>query len=253
MKRWKLTLEYDGGAFCGWQRQAHAPSVQQAIEEAVAGFSAESVTLHVAGRTDAGVHAREQVAHMDLEKEMEGSRLCSAVNFYLRPHKIALLNAQEVAPDFHARFDARGRVYRYRIVNRRPPLVLDKDQAWHVTRLLDVVAMQRAADLLIGHHDFSTFRAADCQANSPHRTLDRLFFTQEGEVLTLQAEARSFLYHQVRNMVGTLALVGANEWTLDNFAAAFAACDRTRGGPTAPPQGLCLWDVRYGIPHHPIS
>ncbi|MDR3450245.1 MAG: tRNA pseudouridine(38-40) synthase TruA [Alphaproteobacteria bacterium] len=245
MTRWKLTIEYDGTDFCGWQRQPDAPSVQQAIEEAIEKFCGEKTGLTVAGRTDTGVHARAQVAHADIARETSGDIVRDALNFHIRPHKIAILEAAAVAEDFHARFDALGRSYRYVIHNRRAPLTLDLHRMWHVARPLDIETMQRAADILIGQHDFSTFRAQNCQSKSPVKTLDRLEVTREGEIVTVHAEARSFLYHQVRNMVGTLALVGSGKWTLNDFRTAFAACDRTKGGPTAPPDGLFFWEVRY--------
>ncbi len=245
MTRWKLTIEYDGSAYCGWQKQPHAPSVQQAIEEAIQKFLGEFPALHVAGRTDTGVHARAQVAHFDCEKDTHADAVRDAINFYLAPHKIAILKADPVNEAFHARFSALGRSYRYRIVNRRAPLALDAGYAWHIKRPLDVDAMQRAAHTLIGYHDFSTFRAADCQSRSPLKTLDRLDVTGNGETIVIVAEARSFLYHQVRNMVGSLGYVGTGYWSLDDFKAAFQACDRTKGGPTAPPQGLYFWSVTY--------
>lgn len=245
MKRWKLTIEYDGGAFCGWQRQTHAPSVQQCIEEAFGKFCGETVTLHVAGRTDTGVHARAQCAHVDLEKDTDADTIRDAVNFHLKPNLVALLAVEEVGDDFHARFSALGRSYEYRIINRRAPLALEAGRAWHVQRHLDTDAMQQAANCLLGQHDFSTFRAHNCQAKSPIKTLDRLDLRRQGEEIIVFTAARSFLYHQVRNMVGTLAMVGSGQWSLGEFQSAFAACDRTRGGPTAPPQGLCFWSVSY--------
>jgi tRNA pseudouridine38-40 synthase len=245
MTRWKLTIEYDGSKFCGWQKQANAPSVQQALEEAIQKFSNEEAALFCAGRTDTGVHARAQVAHVDLEKKTNGDVVRDAVNFYLRPHKIAILNAEEVDETFHARLSATQRTYRYRIVNRRAPLTLQADYAWHIAAPLDAEAMQRAADLLLGKHDFTTFRAKNCQATSPLRTLDVLNVAREGEDVFIWAAARSFLYHQVRNMVGTLSLVGTEHWSIEDFGSAFAACDRTKGGPTAPPQGLCFWNASY--------
>jgi tRNA pseudouridine38-40 synthase len=243
--RWKLTLEYDGTGFCGWQRQAHDVSVQQALEDAFHKFSDEKVTLQVAGRTDAGVHARAQVAHCDLAKETDGDTIRDAVNFHVRPHRIAVLEATAVGDDFHARFSAKSRRYRYQIINRRAPSALFADYAWHVARPLDAEAMHKAAQLLIGHHDFSTFRAHNCQSNSPLKTLDQLDVGREGEMIFFDVAARSFLYHQVRNMVGTLVLVGTGQWTGAAFEAAFAAHDRQKGGPTAPPQGLFFWNVQY--------
>ncbi len=245
MTRRKLTLEYDGSGFCGWQKQAHGTTVQQVLEEAIQKFSGETVTLHVAGRTDAGVHAQAQVAHFDLEKDTTDAVVRDALNFHVRPHRVVVLQAETVADTFHARFDALSRSYRYRIVNRRAPLALLADQAWHVSKPLSLAPMQEAAKILIGKHDFSTFRAQYCQSKSPVRTLDQLDIAADGEVVTIHTKARSFLYHQVRNMVGTLVYVGTGYWTVEDFKAAFAACDRTKGGPTAPPQGLCFWDVTY--------
>lgn len=246
LTRWKLTLEYDGSGFCGWQRQASdIISVQRVLEDAVYKFSGENVTAHVAGRTDAGVHARAQVAHIDLEKETEADVIMGALNFHVRPHKLAILSVERVSAAFHARFEALHRSYRYYIVNRRAPLALLAEKAWHVPRPLDVEAMQRAAALLIGKHDFSTFRAQHCQSNSPIRTLDQLDVTIEGEAIVFYARARSFLYHQVRNMVGTLSMVGLGQWSVEDFRSAFLACDRTKGGPTAPPHGLFFWGVEY--------
>jgi tRNA pseudouridine38-40 synthase len=245
MTRWKLTLEYDGGGFCGWQRQAHGISVQQTLEEAVQKFSGEDVTLHVAGRTDAGVHAMAQVAHFDLAKATDAEVVRDAVNFHVRPHKVAVLKAEAVSDEFHARFSALARIYRYRIVNRRAPPVLEAAFAWHVPKPLDLAPMRDAAKLLIGYHDFSTFRAQDCQSNSPIKTLDALDVSAEGEDIIFAVRARSFLYHQVRNMVGAVAMVGSRQWTVDNFSTAFAAKDRSKGGPTAPSHGLFFWEATY--------
>jgi tRNA pseudouridine38-40 synthase len=251
MNRWKMTIEYDGTLFCGWQKQLDLPTIQQTLEECIEKFSGEQVALHVAGRTDTGVHARAQVAHIDLARATTGEIIRDALNAYLRPNKIAVLNVEKVDEAFHARFSALARSYRYRIINRRAPLALMTDYAWHVGKRLDIGAMQSAADILLGTHDFTTFRAENCQANSPIRTLDKLDITRDGDEVMVFAQARSFLYHQVRNMVGTLSYVGTGKWTMDDFRAAFAACDRTKGGPTAPPQGLCFWEVTYpneGLP-----
>lgn len=245
MTRWKLTVEYHGGGFSGWQRQTHSLSVQQIIEDAVFKFSGEVVMLHVCGRTDTGVHARANVAHMDLQKETTADTVRDALNFHVRPHRVVVIEVEAVPDSFHARFDAQSRSYVYRIINRRAPLALLPDQAWHVHRPLEVAAMQKAADTLIGHHDFSTFRAQHCQANSPMRTLDILTVTRDGEEVRIFTRARSFLYHQVRNMVGTLVMVGHGQWSHDQFVDAFRACDRRAGGPTAPPQGLVFWEVTY--------
>ena len=243
--RWKLTLEYDGTNFCGWQRQENGLSVQQALEEAIQKFSGESVTLFAAGRTDAGVHAKAQVVHGDLAKDTNADTVRDAINFHLKPHRIAVLKAEPVAGDFHARFGATSRRYRYQIIHRRAPPALLADFAWHVPKPLDLAPMQEAAKLLLGKHDFSTFRAQNCQSNSPIKTLDAFEIAREDELVLFNCRARSFPYHQVRNMVGTLVLVGTGQWTLEDFKAAFAACDRKAGGPTAPAHGLFFWQVEY--------
>jgi tRNA pseudouridine38-40 synthase len=243
--RWKLTLEYDGTGFCGWQRQTHDVSVQQTIEDAIRKFSGEDVTLHAAGRTDAGVHAKAQVAHFDLAKETDADTVRDALNFHVRPHRVSILQVDAAAEDFHARFSARARSYRYQIINRRAPSALLADYAWHVQKPLDADAMHAAAQLLIGHHDFSTFRAQNCQSSSPLKTLDRLDVTKDGEMILFDVSARSFLYHQVRNMVGTLVMVGTGQWTREQFETAFEAHDRQKGGPTAPALGLFFQDVKY--------
>jgi tRNA pseudouridine38-40 synthase len=246
MTRWKITIEYDGSGFHGWQRQAHeVVTVQQVIEDAIRGFSGEEVTLFTAGRTDAGVHARANVAHFDLQKETTGDTVCAALNFYVRPHRVTVLAAETVPDKFHARLSATSRHYRYVILNRRAPPALMANKVWHVVRPLDVAPMQEAASSILGKHDFSTFRAQGCQATSPLRTLDRLDIRREGDSIIFEVEARSFLYHQVRNMVGTLAMVGNGQWTVVDFKSAFAACDRRAGGPTAPAEGLILWEVSY--------
>lgn len=253
MKRWKITVEYDGADFCGWQRQVDVLSVQGALEEAINKFSGENVTLHVAGRTDAGVHAYANVAHFDLAKITDPATISDAVNFHVRPHKVAVLKTESVSDEFHARFNALARSYQYRIICRRAPPVLHGNHAWHVTKPLDIARMNEAAQLLIGHHDFSTFRAQGCQSNSPLKTLDQLHVTAahegESEMIIFSTKARSFLYHQVRNMVGTLSLVGNGQWSIADFKSAFDAHDRTKGGPTAPPQGLFFKEVEY--PHDP--
>jgi tRNA pseudouridine38-40 synthase len=245
MTRWKLILEYDGSGFCGWQKQANALSVQQVLEETLQKFSGEEAALFVAGRTDAGVHAKGQVAHVDLAKETTADIVQSAVNFHVRPHRVAVLSAEAVGEDFHARFKATARTYGYSIINRTAPLALMSSRAWHVQRPLNLKAMNEAAKLLIGKRDFSTFRAANCQAKSPLKTLDVLNVAQDGELFVVTASARSFLYHQVRNMVGTLVMAGTGRWTVKDVSDALTACDRTKGGPTAPPQGLCLESVTY--------
>jgi tRNA pseudouridine38-40 synthase len=245
MPRYRLTLEYDGGGLVGWQRQANGMSIQGALETAVERFCGERVTVFGAGRTDAGVHALAQVAHVDLSREASNEVIRSALNHHLRPHRIGVLAVVPVAGDFDARLSAIGRVYRYRILNRRSPPVLDRGRVWHVPPPLDVAAMQDGARHLVGHHDFSTFRDSLCQAKSPVKTLDALDLSRTGEEIHIEARARSFLHHQVRNMVGTLKLVGLARWRPDDVARALAARDRRAGGPTAPAEGLYLMAVRY--------
>lgn len=245
MPRYRLTLEYDGGLFAGWQRQDNGPSVQAALEAAIASFSGEEVTVTGAGRTDAGVHARGQAAHFDLVKAFPADTVRDALNHFLRPERVAVLTAAVAAPDFHARFSAVARHYRYRIVCRRAPLALDLGRAWHVMRALDAQAMHVAAQGLIGRHDFTTFRAAECQAKSPVKTLDRLNVSADGEDVFIDASARSFLHNQVRSLVGTLKLVGEGKWTSNDVREALDARDRARCGPVAPPDGLYLMRVDY--------
>ena len=245
MPRYKATIEYDGSGFVGWQRQATGPSIQQSIEEAIVKFCAEKVVVHGAGRTDAGVHALGQVAHFDLKKEASTATVRAAINFHLKPAPIVLVSVEEVGADFNARRSARHRVYLYRIVNRRPPLAIDKDRAWHVTHRLDVPAMHEAAQVLVGKHDFTTFRASLCQSRSPVKTLERLDVVRDGDMVNVHAEARSFLHHQVRNMVGTLKLVGLGKWSVEDVRKALEARDRAAGGPTCPPDGLYLMKVGY--------
>jgi len=243
--RYKLTLEYDGRGFVGWQRQDNGPSVQAALEAAVTRFCGEAATVHGAGRTDAGVHALAQVAHIELEKETGADTLRDALNFHLKPAAVAVLAAEAVADDFHARFSATERAYRYRIVNRRAPLALDRGRAWFVPVPLDAAAMGEAARALLGKHDFTSFRAGECQAKSPVKTLDALEVSRDGDEIRIEARARSFLHHQVRNMVGTLKLVGEGKWSRADMEAALAARDRRAAGPTAPADGLYLVAVRY--------
>lgn len=245
MTRFKLTLEYDGGTFVGWQRQDNGPSVQQALEEAIHRFCGETVASFAAGRTDAGVHAWGQVVHFDLGREAGADTVRDALNFHLKPAPIAVLKAEPAAPDFHARFSAKARLYLYRIINRRAPLAIERGHAWLVWAPLDAGAMHAAAQLLVGHHDFSSFRANLCQADSPMKTLDVLDVARIGEEVQITARARSFLHHQVRNMVGTLKLVGEGKWTKDDVAQALAARNRSAAGPTAPAEGLYLTEVRY--------
>jgi len=245
MARYKITIEYDGAGFVGWQRQDNGPSVQQALEQAIKAFSGESVTVFGAGRTDAGVHALGQVAHFDLARESDPKTVRDAINFHLKPAPAAVLEAVPAAPDFHARFSATGRAYAYRILNRRAPPVIARGRVWWVPAPLDAEAMQAAAQRLVGRHDFTTFRATMCQAKSAEKTLDTLNVTHHGEEIRIIAEARSFLHHQVRNMVGTLKLVGAGKWDVDDVTKALAARNRAAGGETAPAEGLYLRHVSY--------
>ncbi|HEY6916584.1 MAG TPA: tRNA pseudouridine(38-40) synthase TruA, partial [Allosphingosinicella sp.] len=230
MTRFRLTVEFDGRPFMGWQRQSHGPSVQQAIEEAVFAITGEEAVLHAAGRTDAGVHARAMVAHVDIERPIGAFRLSEGLNAKLRPLPIAILQAEEAPDDWHARFSCIGRRYIYRIVNRRAPLALDAGRAWHVKVPLDAEAMHDAAQRLVGRHDFTTFRSAHCQSESPLKTLDRLEVRASGDVIEVEAAARSFLHHQVRSMVGCLELVGRGSWTADDLQAALEARDRAALG-----------------------
>jgi tRNA pseudouridine38-40 synthase len=245
MPRYRLTLEYDGGEFVGWQRQENGPSVQGALEDAIEKLSSERVTVHGAGRTDAGVHATGQVAHFDLTKEFAADRIRDALNHFLRPAPVAVLEAEFAAPDFHARFSATKRHYCYRILVRRAPPALRRGQVWHVVHELDAEAMGVAAKALVGKHDFTTFRAAECQAKSPLKTLDRLAVQRVDDEIHIEASARSFLHNQVRSMVGSLKLVGEGKWRAHDLADALAARDRSRCGPVAPPEGLCLVRVDY--------
>jgi tRNA pseudouridine38-40 synthase len=243
--RYKLTIEYDGAPFVGWQRQDNGPSIQGALEDAVFAFCGERAAVHGAGRTDTGVHALGQVAHLDLAEDKPADTVRAAVNFHLKPNPIVITEAEIVPGDFHARFSATARRYRYLILNRRAPPALDRGRVWHVPVPLDATAMSNVARVLIGRHDFNSFRSAACQAASSLKTLDQLDVTRDGELIRIDVGARSFLHNQVRILVGTLQLVGRGQWTRRDVADALAACDRTRAGPTAPPQGLCLMAVRY--------
>jgi tRNA pseudouridine38-40 synthase len=245
MTRFRLTVEFDGRPFMGWQRQAHGPSVQQAIEEAVERMTGEQVVLHAAGRTDAGVHALAMTAHVDIAKEVTPFRLSEALNALLAPQPVAILDAQVAADDFHARFSCIGRRYVYRIVNRRAPLTFEAGRAWRVAAPLDEAAMHDAAQLLVGRHDFTTFRSVQCQALSPVKTLDRLDVRREGERIEIEAAARSFLHHQVRSMVGCLELVGRGKWSKADLKAALEAKDRAALGFNAPPDGLYFAEATY--------
>jgi tRNA pseudouridine38-40 synthase len=245
MPRYKLVIEYDGTPFAGWQRQLNGRSVQQAVEEAIERFTGEAVRVQCAGRTDAGVHASHQVAHLDLAREWRTDTVRDATNAHLRPEPLSVLSAEVVANDFDARRSARKRHYLYRILNRRSPPALDASRVWHVPRALDAERMHEAAQLLVGRHDFTTFRAAECQAKNPLRTLDRLGVARSGDEIGVAASARSFLHHQVRSMVGSLMLVGAGRWSAEELRATLEARDRSRCGPTAPACGLCLVGVDY--------
>jgi tRNA pseudouridine38-40 synthase len=246
--RFRLLVEYDGGPFMGWQRQAHGPSVQQAIEEAVEAITGERASLHAAGRTDAGVHALAMAAHVDVGRPIAPFRLAEGLNARLRPLPVAILAASVVADDWHARFSCVGRRYRYRIVNRRSPLALEAGRAWQVAVPLDSEAMAEAARILVGRHDFTTFRSAHCQSESPVKTLDRLIVRRIGETIEIEAAARSFLHHQVRSMVGCLELVGRGKWSKADLAAALAAADRGALGFNAPPDGLYFVAALYPAP-----
>lgn len=245
MPRYRLTIEYDGTPFVGWQMQDNGPSIQAALTAAIAAFSGERALVGGAGRTDAGVHALGQVAHVDLARPWDGDTVRDAINFHLRPQPVAVLEAVRVDAGFDARFSALKRHYLYRIVNRRADLALAHNRAWRVAHALDGEAMHEAAQRLVGRHDFTTFRAAECQARSPVKTLDRLDVSRDGENLHITASARSFLHHQVRSMVGSLVHVGTGKWSADDLAAALAARDRTACGQVAPPQGLYLLRVDY--------
>lgn len=254
MTRFALTYEFDGTPFYGLQRQAHGPSVQQAIEEALYQVTGEEVRLHSAGRTDTGVHALAMVSHVDIEKDIAPFRLMGAVNARLRPHPIAVNECVTVEDDWHARFSCTGRRYLYRIVNRRAPLALARDRAWQVTPELDVEAMHRAAQALVGRHDFTTFRSVQCQAKDPVKTLDRLDVVRAqsdfGPEIHVHVAARSFLHHQVRSMVGCLKLVGQGSWSEARIAEALAARDRAALGFNAPPHGLYFVSATYPQSDH---
>ncbi|MDQ8754691.1 tRNA pseudouridine(38-40) synthase TruA [Sphingosinicella sp. LHD-64] len=245
MTRFRLTIEYDGRPFMGWQRQAHGPSVQQAIEEAIRAITHEEVVLHAAGRTDTGVHALAMTAHVDIDKPITPFRLADGTNAKLRPLPVAILGAQVVEEDFHARFSCIGRRYIYRIVNRRAPLALEAKRAWRVPVVLYADDMNKAAQALVGKHDFTTFRSAQCQAESPVKTIDRITVRRLGEVIEIEAAARSFLHHQVRSMVGCLELVGRGKWSKADLKAALEAKDRAALGFNAPPDGLYFVEASY--------
>ncbi|MHA6767278.1 tRNA pseudouridine(38-40) synthase TruA [Sphingobium ummariense] len=245
MTRFAFTVEFDGRPFMGWQRQAHGPSVQQAIEDAIASVTGEAVAVHAAGRTDAGVHGIAMRAHADIAKEIAPFRLMEALNARLRPAPVAILACEAVADDWHARFSCTGRSYVYRIVNRRAPLTWENGLAWRVIQPLDAAAMHGAAQVLVGLHDFTTFRSVHCQSASPVKTLDRLSVEREGDRVSIHAAARSFLHHQVRSMVGCLAMVGMGRWSADDLRAALEARDRAALALNAPPDGLYFVRATY--------
>ena len=245
MARWKLTVEYDGGPFAGWQRQADQPSVQACLEDAIAALTGVRSPVQGAGRTDAGVHALGQVAHVDLERDWDAFRLSEALNHHLRPAPVAIVAAEQAADDFHARFSAVEREYVYRIVNRRAPLTFEKGTAWAVRQPLDAAAMQAAAYHLVGPHDFTTFRSSLCQAKSPLKTVDEVTVSRADDEISIFVRARSFLHNQVRSFVGTLERVGAGKWAPADVKRALEAKDRAACGPVAPPDGLYLTRVRY--------
>jgi tRNA pseudouridine38-40 synthase len=252
MTRWALRLEYDGTPFVGWQRQVNGPSIQEVLEQAAAHLNAgQPVASIVAGRTDAGVHAEGQVAHIDLPDGRSAKAIRDALNFHMKPHPVVVLDAVAVPQDWNARFSANRRAYRFRILNRRSRPALMADRVWHVPVPLDAAAMHKAAQRLLGRHDFTSFRAASCQAKSPIRTLDRLDVTRHGEIIEIVTQARSFLHHQVRNFAGTLKLVGEGNWPVERVTAALEARNRAAAGPTAPPEGLTL--VSVGYPDDPFG
>ncbi|WP_166039264.1 tRNA pseudouridine(38-40) synthase TruA [Sphingosinicella sp. YJ22] len=245
MTRFRLTIEFDGRDYMGWQRQDHGPSIQQAIERAMAEVVREKVVLHAAGRTDAGVHAYAMTAHVDVEREISAFRLMEGTNAKLRPQPIAILHSEEAPADWHARFSCVGRRYIYRIANRRAPLALDQGRAWRVPVTLYADEMNKAAQVLVGRHDFTTFRSAHCQSDSPVKTLDRLTVRRLGPIIEVEAAARSFLHHQVRSMVGCLQLVGRGKWSAKDLKAALEARNRAALGLHAPPDGLYFVEALY--------
>ncbi len=245
MTRFRLTVEFDGRPFMGWQRQAHGPSVQQAIEEAVKAITGEDAAVHAAGRTDAGVHAEAMAAHVEITRPFTAFRLKEAINAKLRPHPIAIIDCTEVADDWHARFSCIGRRYVYRIINRRAPLALDQGRAWRVVQPLNVDGMHDAAQLLVGTHDFTTFRSVHCQSASPVKSIDQMRVQRFGNEIEVDVSARSFLHHQVRSMVGCLVLIGQGKWTAKDLKAALDARDRSALGFNAPPDGLYFIEALY--------
>ncbi|MEM7425803.1 MAG: tRNA pseudouridine(38-40) synthase TruA [Pseudomonadota bacterium] len=245
MSRYRITVEYDGGPFCGWQMQDNGPSVQSALTDAIEKLSGERTTVFGAGRTDAGVHALGQVAHFDLEREWLADKIRDGLNFHLKPDPVSVREAAAVGKEFHARFSATQRHYLYRIITRRAPLALERGRAWRVSVPLDAGAMHEAAQALTGTHDFTTFRSAHCQSKSPVKSIDRISVRQEQDLIVISISARSFLHNQVRSIAGSLKLVGEGKWSAGDLKAALDAVDRTRCGPVAPPEGLFLKGVDY--------
>lgn len=245
MQRWKITIEYDGGGFVGWQRQDIPNSVQQVLEEAITKLSGETRRLHGAGRTDSGVHATAQVAHFDMEKDYAPHAVRNALNVHSRPHPLSVIKAEKVSDEFHARFSALGRSYRYVICNRWAPPSIGRDYMWHVGRELDIPLMEQAAQYLLGTHDYSSFRASACQAKHAIRSIDKIEFLRDGDKLYIDFEARSFLHHQVRNMVGTLKKIGEGSWAPESMKEILEAKQRAAAGPTAPSEGLFFTGVLY--------
>ena len=245
MTRWRLTVEFDGSSFMGWQRQDHGPSVQQTLEEALQRMTGEQAVFTAAGRTDAGVHALAMTAHVDVGRELTAHRLREGLNALVRPHPISVLDVEQVADDWHARFSCVGRRYLYRILSRRAPAALDAGRVWHIAVPLEPEAMREGAAHLVGRHDFTTFRSAQCQSDSPVKTLDRLDVAKVDDEIHVTAAARSFLHHQVRSMVGCLAMVGRGQWQPDDMRKALAARDRAALGFNAPPHGLYFVEALY--------
>jgi len=244
MARWALLLEYDGTPFVGWQYQITGPSVQSVLDDAIGKLAGGKIITIAAGRTDSGVHASGQVVHVDFDREMTPAKVVAAINFHLKPHPVAVVKAAIVPETFNARFSAIGRAYCYRILNRPARAALMARRVWHIPQKLDAAAMHAGAQFLLGRHDFTSFRASACQASSPLRTLDRLDVRRDGDLIEITAEARSFLHHQVRNMVGTLRFVGVGSWQPEDMARALEARDRGAAGPTAPADGLCMTGVK---------
>ncbi len=245
MHRYKLIIEYDGTPFCGWQRQNGVVTIQQCLEESIQPLTKKLVTLQGAGRTDTGVHALGQVAHFDIENCLDTFRIQECMNAHLREIPISVLHVEETTLDFNARFSAIERSYIYKIINRRAKLSLDNQRAWKIIKPLNIDLMNTAAQILIGKHDFSAFRAAGCQANSPIKTLNNIIIEKSEELILIKVFAKSFLYRQVRNMIGSLVKVGTGEWSVSHFKHVFLSCNRNNAAPTAPAEGLYFWKVQY--------